>query len=293
MKSTVNTRLIETVNELRAWRSQFAERFGAGKGRLGFVPTMGALHPGHMSLVEAALKECDHVIVSIFVNPLQFGQGEDFNRYPRPFEKDMEFCRAAGVHTVFHPSIEQMYPQGQEGLTRVVPPRHLIRHLCGAFRPGHFEGVATVVCKLFGMVKPHRAYFGEKDYQQLVVIRQMVRDLNLPVTIVPAPTYREPDGLAMSSRNVYLDQGQRRLAPELHKALCFVADQASSGQMSLSEALAGGRDKIAALPGVTLQYLEACNPVSLEPLVSFARPMVILGAAKFGEVRLIDNVIVG
>jgi pantoate--beta-alanine ligase len=245
-----------------------------------------------MSLVEAALEECDQVIVSIFVNPLQFGQGEDFNRYPRPFEKDMEFCREAGVHAVFHPGVDQMYPQGQEGLTRVVVPRHLIRHLCGAFRPGHFEGVATVVCKLFGMVQPHRAYFGEKDYQQLVVIRQMVTDLNLPVTIVPVPTYREPDGLAMSSRNVYLDQDQRRLAPELHKVLCFVEDKAGSGKMSLFEALAAGREMVAGLPGVTLQYLEACDPVSLEPLVSAGRPMVILAAAKFGDIRLIDNVIV-
>jgi len=259
---------------------------------LGFVPTMGALHQGHMSLVEKASAECSHVIVSIFVNPLQFVQGEDFDRYPRPFEKDLQFCRQAGVHAVFHPAASEMYPHGQAGLTRVIPPAALIHHLCGAFRPGHFEGVATVVAKLFGLVQPQRSYFGEKDYQQLVVIQRLVKDLDIPVTVVPAATLREHDGLAMSSRNVYLTEDQRKQAPAIYETLQFVVEKTRSGELSLHEALAAGKAKLASIPGCTVQYLEACHPETLEPLAAAAGRMVVLAAAKLGNVRLIDNVIV-
>ncbi len=292
MKSSVDTKVIETVEDLRAWRAGIAGSSDGKRPSLGFVPTMGALHQGHMSLVERAQAECSHVIVSIFVNPLQFVQGEDFDKYPRPFEKDLLFCREAGVHAVFHPRPEEMYPNGQERLTRVVPPEELIHHLCGAFRPGHFEGVATVVAKLFGQVQPDRAYFGEKDYQQLVVIQRLVKDLDIPVTIVPAPTLREHDGLAMSSRNVYLSPEQRELAPLVHATLQFVVAMSLGGTMSLQEAVSAGRAQLAAVAGTTVQYLEACDPETLQPLERFGGPMVVVVAAKFGNVRLIDNVIV-
>lgn len=288
----METQLFGSVAELRSWRASIADRAAGGRHPLGFVPTMGALHQGHMSLVHKALAECELAVVSIFVNPLQFGQGEDLGSYPRPFQQDMEFCRQAGVHAVFHPTPAEMYPNGQQTLTRIIPPPALIGHLCGAFRPGHFEGVATVVAKLFGLVQPQQAYFGEKDYQQLVVVKRMVEDLDLPVTIVPAPTWRESDGLAMSSRNVYLNPEQRRLAPVLYETLCLVRDRAATGELSLAEALAAGREKLAATPQLSLQYLEACHPATLEPLTSAQRPMVILVAAKIGNVRLIDNLIV-
>lgn len=291
MKPAIETKVFDTIAELRSWRAGIGTKEDGKLPSLGFVPTMGALHPGHMSLVQKAQAECAHVLVSIFVNPLQFVQGEDFDRYPRPFEKDLQFCREAGVHAVFHPRPEEMYPNGQERLTRVIPPDELIHHLCGAFRPGHFEGVATVVSKLFGQVQPDRAYFGEKDYQQLVVIRRMVKDLDIPVTIVPAPTLREHDGLAMSSRNVYLSAEQRELAPVVHETLKFVIEKSRSGDMSLGEAIAAGRARLVAVPGATVQYLEACDPESLEPVDRADRPMVVLVAVKFGSVRLIDNVI--
>ena len=293
MTSTVATLLFEGIRELRAWRNELRRPTKDGSSlTLGFVPTMGALHEGHMSLVRQALKECDRVLVSIFVNPLQFGQGEDFDKYPRPFEMDMDFCRRVGVHTVFHPTAQEMYPHGQNGLTRVHPPESLISGLCGAYRPGHFEGVATVVAKLFGQVEPDRAYFGEKDYQQLAVIRKMVLDLDMGVKISGCPTFREADGLAMSSRNVYLDPAQRALSPVLYQTLCYVRDKVASGAISLREALSVGQDMLSALPGVTLQYLEACHPTTLEPLPVAEKFMVILVAAKFGDVRLIDNLIV-
>lgn len=293
MTSIVDTLLIKTIQDLKAWRLE--QRLGSSDKKsvsVGFVPTMGALHEGHMSLVHRALRENDRVIVSVFVNPLQFGQGEDFDKYPRPFEKDIEFCRKAGVHAVFRPSVDEMYPHGQSMLTVVHPPEHLINSLCGAFRPGHFQGVATVVTKLFGQVEPDSAYFGEKDFQQLAVIRCMALDLDMPVKIIGCPTYRESDGLAMSSRNVYLTPQQRGLAPILHQTLCFVRDNVVSNAMPLAQALNAGREKIASVPQVTLQYLEACHPKTLQTLDEAANSMVILVAAKFGDVRLIDNLIV-
>ncbi len=286
MKTASNLLLIETVDAMQGWRCK------QESSTVGFVPTMGALHEGHMSLVRRAKQECQSVVVSIFVNPLQFGPAEDFNKYPRPLEKDLQFCRQAGVEAVFHPTPAVMYPSGEAGTTKVIPPKHLINRLCGAFRPGHFEGVATVCAKLFGIVQPQRAYFGEKDYQQLTVIRQMVKDLNMPLKIVPVTNVREPDGLAMSSRNVYLTTEQRALSPVLYQTLCFVRDEAVSQRLSLQKALEQGRRRLSELPGVTLQYLEACDPVNLEELPETAANMVILVAAKFGGVRLIDNLIV-
>ncbi|MBX9876917.1 MAG: pantoate--beta-alanine ligase [Candidatus Obscuribacterales bacterium] len=277
--------LVETVNDLKKWRH--------GKsGRVGFVPTMGALHEGHMSLVRRARQECESVIVSIFVNPLQFGPLEDLNKYPRPLEKDLELCRSENVDLVFHPSVEQMYTPGGGETTKVVPPTALTSKLCGTFRPGHFTGIATVVLKLFNMVEPTVAYFGEKDYQQLMVIRKMVADLNVPVKIVGVPTHRAEDGLALSSRNVYLTEEQRFLAPELYNILCKVRDETLSKGVSLKYSLARYREIIRQLPGTELQYLEACDADTLAELEEARLPMVILVAAKLGKVRLIDNLIV-
>jgi len=292
-KSSTAVKVFKTVAELNNWHDRIeADAAGDDRPILGFVPTMGALHDGHMTLVRQAVAECRYVVLSIFVNPLQFGPGEDFAKYPRPFEKDLELCRQEGVDAIFYPDVDEMYPEGQSELTTVIPPAVISGHLCGAFRPGHFTGVATVVAKLFGMVRSTRSYFGEKDYQQLAVIRRMVFDLNIPVQVVGVPTGREADGLAMSSRNVYLNPQQRQLAPILHQTLCEVRDQAVGGKTSLRDALEAGRKKLTALEGVTLQYLEACDPASLAPLSQTASSMVILVAAKFGDVRLIDNVIV-
>ncbi len=277
--------LVETVNDLKKWRH-------AKSGRVGFVPTMGALHEGHMSLVRRARQECDSVIVSIFVNPLQFGPLEDLNKYPRPLEKDLELCRSESVDLVFHPSVEEMYTPGGSETTKVVPPTALTSKLCGTFRPGHFTGVATVVLKLFNMVEPTVAYFGEKDYQQLMVIRKMVADLNIPVEIVGVPTSRDKNGLALSSRNVYLNDEQRLLAPELHSILSKVKDETLNKGVSLKYSLARHRELIRQLPGTELQYLEACDADTLAELEEARLPMVILVAAKLGEVRLIDNLVV-
>jgi len=275
--------VVETVKDLKSWRR-------AHVGRVGFVPTMGALHEGHMSLVRQARQECDFVIISIFVNPLQFGPHEDLNKYPRPIEKDLDLCRKNGVDLVFHPTVEEMYTGAET--TKVVPPANITSTLCAPIRPGHFIGVATVVMKLFNMVEPTVAYFGEKDYQQLTVIRQMVADLNIPIEIVGVPTYRDKDGLALSSRNIYMNEEERLLAPKLHQVLCQVRDDALSGKVSLKYALTRGREIIRQIPNSELQYLEVCDAVTLEILNEVRLPMVILVAAKLGNVRLIDNLVV-
>jgi pantoate ligase/cytidylate kinase len=254
---------------------------------------MGALHAGHMSLIESARAQCDQVVVSIFVNPLQFGPNEDFAKYPRTFEKDLELCKQAGVQAIFHPSIDELYPSGPAASTCVVPPESLTNRLCGIFRPGHFQGVATIVLKLFEIIRPSRAYFGQKDYQQLTIIKRMVADLNLDVAVVPVVTVRESDGLALSSRNVYLDEKLRAQAPKLKDALMFVAEQCRSKAMPLAAALAEARKTVERLPQAELQYLEACDPDTLEQLSEAQREMVILIACKLGGVRLIDNLIVG
>lgn len=291
--SSVATEVLSTVEEFRGWRRRLGATTDAGpKALLGFVPTMGALHEGHLSLVEQAASQCAAVVVSIFVNPLQFGPNEDFQKYPRTMESDLKLCQEAGVKAIFAPSVQDFYGAGTDSTTIVSPPKALVDRLCGSFRPGHFDGVATVVTKLFGVVEPSRAYFGEKDYQQLTVIRHMVHDLNLPLEIVGCPTIREKDGLARSSRNVYLTAEQRAQAPSLHKTLTDVRDRSLSGAMSLHDALAAAKQEISSLPGVVVQYLEACDTDTLEPLTQARKPMVILVAAKFGDVRLIDNLIV-
>lgn len=290
MKSTTECPVIETIAEFRAWHKGLQS--SSDKPLLGFVPTMGALHEGHMTLIRRAVRDCQQVAVSIFVNPMQFGPNEDFERYPRTLEKDLAMCRDAGVTAVFHPQVEELYASGHTNSTKVVPPQELTDRLCGSYRPGHFIGVATVVQKLFSIIQPNQAYFGEKDYQQLTIIRRMVQDLNEPVTIVPVATVRESDGLAMSSRNTHLSSDERRRAPELYRTLCVVREDSMSGRRSLQEALKFAREKLSKVPEFSLQYLEVCDPNTLEPLSEAKTPMVILVAAKLGSVRLIDNIIV-
>lgn len=282
MKPASACKVLETIDEVRQWRS------ASVTAKVALVPTMGALHEGHMSLVRRARQENDVVCVSIFVNPLQFGANEDFGRYPRTFESDLRLCREAGVDAVFHPSVEELYPSDM--ISKVVPRAELTERLEGSFRPGHFTGVATVVCKLFNIVSPSSAYFGEKDFQQLRVVRAMVDDLDLPVKIVGVPTVRESDGLALSSRNTYLNAEQRTLAPILRRTLQNVSGDIESG-VSPDEAAQRGRDSLAAEKDIQLQYLEVCDADSLEPAHHAARPLVILVAAKLGTVRLIDNLI--
>jgi pantoate--beta-alanine ligase len=295
MTSTTETRVVETVQEYRDWHDGQLEMAPAGAQLpwLGLVPTMGALHEGHMTLIRRAVRECRQVVVSIFVNPMQFGPNEDYEKYPCSFEKDLSLCRSAGVAVVLKPGVEELYGPGPEHCTKVVPPLEMTNRLCGAVRSGHFSGVATVVLKLFSFVQPQQAYFGEKDFQQLAILRRMVSDFNLSVNLVAVPTVRESDGLAMSSRNVYLASDERRRAPELYRTLCLVREDVLSKRRSLEEALKAGRERLSKMPEFTLQYLEACDPVTLEALSEFKTPAVILVAVKVGSVRLIDNLIVG
>lgn len=266
-------------------RRRVADARTAGAS-VGFVPTMGALHPGHVSLIEAAKARCGFVAVSNFVNPTQFGPNEDFTRYPRTIDADLAACRSAGADLVFLPTADEVYPPGS---TTFVEVGGLSEVLEGAFRPGHFRGVATVVLKLFNMVGPDVAFFGSKDYQQQLLIRRMARDLDLPVEIVTCPTIREPDGLAMSSRNRYLDADQRERARSISAALFEAADRLRAGESDLTAVRSGIRQKIEAA-GLTIDYATAARPDTLEELHTPSEALVLLVAARLGSVRLIDNV---
>ena len=257
----------------------------AGK-TIGLVPTMGALHAGHRRLLEIARAETDVVVASIFVNPTQFNRADDLDHYPRTLDQDLDVCRAAGVDLVFAPSAAEMYPQ--EPRTWVDVPA-LSEHLCGPGRPGHFRGVATVVMKLFQIVQPDRAYFGEKDAQQLAIIRRMVKDLNVPVTVVPVATVREPDGLAMSSRNRHLTPEERQRATVLSQALFAARDLVLRGERS-AETI---RTSVAPLfDAVQLEYFSIVDPETLVPVERIEGPVLIAGAIWLGSTRLIDNVTV-
>jgi pantoate--beta-alanine ligase len=257
---------------------------------IGLVPTMGALHPGHIKLIETAKSECGFVVVSIFVNPLQFGPNEDFARYPKALESDLEMCRQGGVDLVFAPSVEEMYPVPETRLVDV--PSGLTAHLCGPIRPGHFQGVATVVLKLFNIVQPNRAYFGQKDAQQLAVIRRMVRDMNLPIEIIRVPTVREPDGLAMSSRNRYLTQHQRSIAPFLYRALKEAARLIRDGDKDPAMVRKSALRLLDEDLGISVEYFEIVDPEELQPVSTIDGPVLIAAAAWVGTTRIIDNVLV-
>lgn len=257
--------------------------------RIGLVPTMGYLHEGHARLVESARAECDAVGVSIFVNPTQFGPQEDLARYPRDEARDLALCERLGVDWVYMPAVEELYPHGQPG-TLVVPPGNLTDTLCGAFRPGHFAGVATVVAKLFALFQPDRAYFGLKDFQQTAVIRRLVDDLCFGVELVLVPTVRETDGLAMSSRNVYLSDDERRAALTLSRALQTGWEQARLPGARPSTVLEAAARVLSSAPSVQVQYLSVVDRDSLDAATRLDHPAVLAVAAYVGRTRLIDNV---
>ena len=255
--------------------------------RIGLVPTMGALHAGHAGLIEQARSGADLVAVSIFVNPLQFGPGEDYLRYPRPLEKDLDVCRRMGADLVFAPEVAEMYAVEQRTFVEVT---RLGDHLCGPFRPGHFRGVATVVAKLFNILQPDRAWFGEKDYQQLSIIRRMVQDLSLAVEIVPVPIYRDVDGLALSSRNAYLDQEDRAAAPTLFRALSSSRAVIQKGERRAAAVKEIAHRILAEQPRIRPEYFEIVDPVELQPVSDIHGEVRIAGAIWIGKTRLIDNI---
>ena len=277
-------KLLTTSEEMRA-ACRAARR---ASQRLGLVPTMGALHEGHLSLVRAAKTACDFVAVSIFVNPTQFGPTEDLAKYPRTFEQDLDLLGKEGVELLFAPSVEEIYPSGAVTWVTV---EGLSGKLDGRSRPGHFRGVTTVVAKLFHIVEPDAAFFGQKDAAQVAIIRRMVRDLKLPVEIVVCPIVREPDGLAMSSRNAYLDPQQRKQALVLSRALTRVKQLAEGGERSAAKLIAGARQEFAAEPSVRLDYFEIVNPDTLDPVAEASDGALVAVAAFVGPTRLIDNVL--
>ena len=285
MQGLLPMRLSRTKQETRAWTRSCRI---AGE-RIALVPTMGALHDGHLSLIERARSSADRVAVSIFVNPLQFGPNEDFERYPRDLNRDLDLCEQAGAHFAFSPSVEEMYPGG-EPWTEVVPV-HGAEHLCGASRPGHFAGVLTVVAKLFGIVGPDVAVFGQKDYQQLVLIRRMAADLDLDIEVIGAPIVRELDGLAMSSRNAYLSPDERGRALALSRALGRCQALFEQGERN-ADAFRGLLLDVDG-NGVELEYGEVVDAETLEPLDEVRRGAVCAVAARVGRTRLIDNTILG
>ncbi len=259
----------------------------AGQTGTAFVPTMGNLHAGHISLVELAKQSGQPVVASIFVNPLQFGAGEDFERYPRTLQADCDKLAAAGCDWVFAPDVAEMYPVPQR--FTVQPPDSLANDLCGAFRPGHFSGVATVVLKLFNLVQPRVAVFGSKDFQQLFVIRELVRQFNLPIEIVAGATLRDADGLALSSRNAYLGASERIQAPALHRELATVAAAVQAGEHAL-EALAASAARRLKMAGWRVDYVALRDATTLLAPTPDSTRLVVLGAAWLGNTRLIDNI---
>ncbi len=282
MPPVVVTRVAELRRQVLAWRA-------AGE-TVGLVPTMGALHAGHLSLVARSAAECRRTVVTVFVNPTQFGPGEDFSRYPRQLERDLEALRATPTDVVFAPSVAEVYPTGHATFVDVGPIGQLWE---GAIRPGHFRGVATIVLKLFNAGPVDRAYFGQKDYQQSVVIRRMVADLNLPIAIRVCPTVREPDGLALSSRNAYLSADERERATALVGSLRLAAELARGGERNAERIAAEMHRMVESVPGVVLDYAAVVDPDTLETLGRLDGRAVALIAARIGSTRLIDNEFLG
>ena len=277
-------KICKTIEEMRS-ASRDTRREGK---RFGFVPTMGALHEGHLSLVRAAKAKSDVVAVSIFVNPLQFGPTEDLAKYPRSFERDRELLEKEAVDILFAPQPEDMYPKGA---VTYVTVEGLSEKLCGRSRPGHFRGVATVVAKLFHIVEPDLAFFGQKDAAQATIIRRMVRDLNLPVEIVVCPIIRESDGLAMSSRNVYLRPEERKAAPVLNRSLTETKNRFDQGERNAHKLIAAGKRVMAQESRVRLDYFEIVDPDTLDPVLEVTRSALVAIAALVGNTRLIDNIL--
>jgi len=276
--------LLKTPSDMQCW----ALEQRAGGCRIGCVPTMGCLHEGHLSLVKQAQARADQVVVTIFVNPTQFGPNEDFSRYPRTVERDLDLCRAAGVQAVFLPQAAALYPADHS--VYVVEER-LGGGLCGASRPGHFRGVCTIVAKLFNLTLPHVAVFGQKDFQQAAIIRRMVRDLNFPVEIVVAPTLREADGLAMSSRNRLLAADERNRALGLSRALHLAQEACAAGETDAAAICLRLRDTLTSQYGLRVDYVAAVDGDTLEPAATLRPGVVIALAAMAGNTRLIDNAV--
>ena len=276
---------IATIAEMHAL-TRATRRRGA---RIGLVPTMGALHEGHLSLVRAAKAKSDFVVTTNFVNPTQFGPQEDFAKYPRNFERDCVLLENEGVDVVFAPSVEEMYPAGASATWVVVDG--LSERLCGRSRPGHFRGVTTVVAKLFDIVVPDVAFFGQKDAAQVANIRKMVRDLNMPVAIEVCPIVREPDGLALSSRNAYLSPDERKRALVLSRSLARARELFDSGERSSAGLIAAAKQEFAREPGASLDYFEVVDPDTLEPETAITKPTLVAVAAFVGHTRLIDNMV--
>src|SRR5688500_4567615 len=281
---------MRTESTIRGVRAALAARRARGE-RIALVPTMGYLHEGHLSLVDHARAAADFVIMSIFVNPLQFGPNEDLATYPRDLERDAVLADGRGVGIIFAPSDDEMYPHGRPRVRMVAP--EFTDRLCGFYRPGHFDGVLTVVAKLFNIVRPDVAVFGQKDFQQSVLIRRMARDLDFAIDVIVAPTTRESDGLALSSRNTYLDAEERRAATALSRALQAGSHAFDAGERTTAGVLAAVMSVLDAEPAVRLQYLELVEPDELRPLDAALPGHVIAVAAFVGKTRLIDNVVVG
>ena len=277
---------VRTIEELRRIVQVWKEK----NASVGLVPTMGFLHEGHESLMRCAREDTDFVVVSIFVNPTQFGPDEDLDRYPRDLEHDLERCEALHVDLVYCPEAAEMYPHGYQTTVNV---EGLSQGLCGKSRPAHFQGVCTVVSKLFNIVTPDRAYFGQKDAQQLAVIRRMARDLNFPVEIVGCPIVREPDGLAKSSRNKYLSPEERRSAPALNEALKLAEASAAAGTRDSATLRRIVEDRLAAEPLFRVDYIEIVDAFSLQPVAEITGSTLIAAAAYLGKTRIIDNVLIG
>ena len=279
--------MMKIAKTIKSVRRLIKDARNAGK-IIGFVPTMGALHIGHISLIEAARKKCDFVVVSIFVNPTQFGEGEDFEKYPRPLDADLKICRKAGVDVVFAPTAKEMY--GDENLTWVNVEK-LTEPLCGQYRPGHFRGVATVCAKLFNIVLPDVAFFGQKDAQQAVVIKRMAADLNMPLKIVVCPTVRQPDGLAVSSRNQYLTPVQKKDATLLYKSLQKFRAMVEAGVRNVPEITAQMRKILNSSPLIEIEYISIVDAETLEAIDRISGRVLVALAVRIGSTRLIDNIL--
>jgi pantoate--beta-alanine ligase len=277
-------KLIPTIEEIRG----LCRAVRKGNSRLGLVPTMGALHEGHLSLVRAARAKSDVVAVSIFVNPTQFGPAEDFSKYPRDLHKDRATLEAEEVDLVFAPSVEEMYPKGAVSWVTV---EGLSERLCGRTRPGHFRGVTTVVSKLFHIIEPDAAFFGQKDAAQVAIIRRMVRDLNMPIQVEVCPIVRESDGLAMSSRNSYLTPDERKSALVLYRSLERVRKIFAAGECDSSRLISEAKHEFAQIPQVRLDYVEVVNPDTLDPIEQINADALVAVAAFVGNTRLIDNIV--
>ena len=277
-------KIIKTVGEMQSFSHQQKELRRA----IGLIPTMGYLHFGHLSLIKRAKKDCNLVVVSIYVNPTQFGSGEDYKRYPRDLARDRKLAKAAGTDILFTPSNKEMYPDGYHTFIRV---EELSDRLCGVFRPTHFRGVTTVVLKLFNIIKPDRTYFGWKDAQQLIIIKKMVENLNLNVKVIGLPTVREKDGLAVSSRNKYLSKEGREIAPTLYQALQKAKKMVNSGEKDAGKILKEAR-KIIEEKKIKIDYLKAVNLTDLEDTKKVKKSTLIAVAAWVGKTRLIDNILI-